>query len=286
MRISITSSLLAVVATATVAGALRAGVPADGPKSGNGNVVTVTATDYAFQAPDTIAAGRTTFHLVNKGPDMHHVWLIKLEQGKTLKDLVEATKTPGPLPKWAVEVGGPNTPMPGGESWATLDLEAGRYVMACVIPAKTDGQPHFMKGMVKEVAVTARRGVQQAGKTVAPAADVVMTLDDYDFRMSSPITTATKSIRLRNVAEQTHEAILIKLDPGTTVQQFLGAMEKPQGPPPGALIGGITGIAKGRTVDIPTSFTPGDYALICFVPDAKDGKPHLAHGMVKQFSVR
>lgn len=286
MRISITSSLLAVVATATVAGALRAGVPAGGPKSGNANVVTVTATDYAFQAPDTIAAGRTTFHLVNKGPDMHHIWLIKLEQGKTLKDLVEATKTPGPLPKWAVEVGGPNTPMPGGESWATVDLEAGRYVMACVIPAKTDGQPHFMKGMVKEVAVTARRGVQQAGKTVAPAVDVVMTLDDYDFRVSSPITTATKSIRLRNVAEQTHEAIIIKLDPGTTVQQFLGAMEKPQGPPPGALIGGITGIAKGRTVDIPTSFTPGDYALICFVPDARDGKPHLAHGMVKQFSVK
>jgi hypothetical protein len=286
MRMSITSSLLAVVATATVAGALRAGVPAAGPKSGNANVVTVTATDYAFQAPDTIAAGRTTFHLLNKGPDMHHIWLIKLEQGKTLKDLVEATKTPGPLPKWAVEVGGPNTPMPGGESWATVDLEAGRYVMACVIPAKTDGQPHFMKGMVKEVAVTARRGVQQAGKTVAPAVDVVMTLDDYDFRVTSPITTATKSIRLRNVAEQTHEAIIIKLDPGTTVQQFLGAMEKPQGPPPGALIGGITGIAKGRTVDIPTSFTPGDYALICFVPDAKDGKPHLAHGMVKQFSVK
>jgi hypothetical protein len=286
MRISIISSLLAVVATAGVAGGLRAGVPADSPKSGNGTVVTVTTTDYAFQAPDTIAAGRTTFHLVNKGPDMHHIWLIKLEQGKTLKDLIEATKTPGPLPKWAVEVGGPNTPMPGGESWATLDLEAGRYVMACVIPAKTDGQPHFMKGMVKEVAVTTRRGVQQAGKTVAPAADVVMTLDDYDFRVSSPITTATKTIRLRNVAEQTHEAILIKLDPGTTVQQFLGAMEKPQGPPPGALIGGITGIAKGRTVDIPTSFTPGDYALICFVPDAKDGKPHLAHGMVKQFSVK
>jgi len=286
MRISITSSLLAVVATATVAGALRAGVPANGPRSRNANVVTVTATDYAFQAPDTIAAGRTTFHLVNKGPDMHHIWLIKLEQGKTLKDLVEATKTPGPLPKWAVEVGGPNTPMPGGESWATVDLEAGRYVMACVIPAKTDGQPHFMKGMVKEVAVTARHGVQQAGKTVAPAADVVMTLDDYDFRVSSPITTATKTIRFRNVAEQTHEAIIIRLDPGTTVQQFLGAMEKPQGPPPGALIGGITGIAKGRTVDITASFTPGDYALICFVPDAKDGKPHLAHGMVKQFSVK
>jgi hypothetical protein len=63
-------------------------------------------------------------------------------------------------------------------------------------------------------------------------------------------------------------------------------MEKPQGPPPGALIGGITGIAKGRTIEVPTTFTPGEYALICFVPDAKDGKAHLAHGMVKQFSVK
>jgi len=286
MRISITSALLAAVATAAAAGAVHARVSSNDPHTAKANVVTVTTTDYAFQAPDTIAAGRTTFHLVNKGPEFHHVWLIKLEQGKTLKDLMEAAKTPGPLPKWAVDVGGPNSPMPGGEALATLDLEAGRYVMACVIPSMKDGQPHYMKGMVKEVTVAARNGVVQAGKVETPAADVVMTLDDYDFRVSTPITRATKTIRLRNVAEQTHEAIIVKLNPGTTVEQFLGAMEKPQGPPPGALIGGITGIAKGRTVDIPTSFTAGDYALICFVPDAKDGKPHLAHGMVKPFSVK
>jgi hypothetical protein len=286
MRISITSALLAIVATATAAGAVHAGVSSDDPKTAKANVVTVTATDYAFQAPDTIAAGRTTFHLVNKGPDFHHIWLVKLEQGKTLKDLIEATKTPGPLPKWAVDVGGPNSPMPGGEASATLDLEPGNYVLACVIPAMKDGQPHFMKGMVKPLTVAARRGVVQAGNSAAPAADVVMTLDDYDFRLSAPITAATKSIRLRNVAAQTHEAVIVKLNPGTTVEQFLGAMEKPQGPPPGSLVGGITGIAKGRTVDIATSFTTGDYALLCFVPDAKDGKPHLAHGMVKQFSVK
>jgi uncharacterized cupredoxin-like copper-binding protein len=286
MRIPMTSTLIAVVATATLVGAVRAGVPANNPKSAKTNVVTVTASDYAFQAPDTIAAGRTTFHLVNKGPDFHHLWLIKLEQGKSLKDLVAATKTPGPLPKWAVDVGGPNTPMPGGEASATLDLEAGHYVMACVIPAAKDGQPHFMKGMVKELTVTPRRGVEQAGKTVAPAPDVVMTLDDYDFRFSAPITSATKTIRLRNVAAQTHEAVIVKLERGATAEQFIAAMEKPQGPPPGTLVGGITGIAKGRTVDIATSFTPGDYALVCFVPDAKDGKPHLAHGMVKPFSVK
>ena len=286
MRYSITASLLAVAATASLAGASRAAAPGDDPKAAKANVVMVTATDFAFQAPDTIAAGRTTIRLVNKGPEHHHVWLIKLEQGKTLKDLMEATKNHGPLPKWAVDVGGPNTPAPGGETSATLDLEAGKYVMVCVIPSMKDGQPHYMKGMFKELTVAKRGGVVQAGKTVAPATDVVMTLDDYDFRLSSPITSATKSIRFENVAEQSHEAVIVKLNAGTTVQDFLQAIEKPQGPPPGALIGGITGIAKGRTIEVPTTFTPGEYALICFIPDARDGKAHLAHGMVKQFSVK
>lgn len=31
--------------------------------------------------------------------------------------------------------------------------------------------------------------------------------------------------------------------------------------------------------------TPGDYGLMCFVADAKDGKPHLVHGMVKTIKV-
>ena len=33
-------------------------------------------------------------------------------------------------------------------------------------------------------------------------------------------------------------------------------------------------------------FAPGKYGLICFLPDAKDGKPHLAHGMVREITVK
>jgi hypothetical protein len=33
-------------------------------------------------------------------------------------------------------------------------------------------------------------------------------------------------------------------------------------------------------------FVPGSYALICFVSDVKDRKPHFAHGMVQQFEVK
>jgi len=285
MRIMLTAALI----TTTVAAfgsVLRDSSTNEGPRTAKANVVTVTTVDYAFQAPDTIAAGRTTLRLVNNGKDFHHIWLIKLEGGHTLPELVEATKTQGPLPKWAVDVGGPNSPMPGGESSATLDLDPGKYVMVCVIPAMTDGQPHFMKGMMKELTVAARHGVEQAGKSVAPAPDVTMTLDDYTFNTSAPITTATKTIRIRNVAAQSHEVVIMKLDAGVTPEQFLQALEKPQGPPPGKILGGVTGIAKGRTIDLNADFTPGDYTLLCFVPDAKDGKPHIAHGMVKNFSVK
>ena len=41
----------------------------------------------------------------------------------------------------------------------------------------------------------------------------------------------------------------------------------------------------GRERAVYCRLTPGDYALICFVPDTKDGKAHLIHGMVKTVKV-
>jgi hypothetical protein len=31
---------------------------------------------------------------------------------------------------------------------------------------------------------------------------------------------------------------------------------------------------------------PGRYALYCFVPDARDGKEHVAHGMIREIEVK
>jgi hypothetical protein len=41
----------------------------------------------------------------------------------------------------------------------------------------------------------------------------------------------------------------------------------------------------GRHAFINVRLEPGTYALICFIPDAKDGKPHFMHGMMKEFKV-
>src|SRR5687768_3298265 len=50
------------------------------------NMVTFNARDFAFEGPDSIPAGLTMFHLNASGNDLHHVQLIKLEQGKTYAD--------------------------------------------------------------------------------------------------------------------------------------------------------------------------------------------------------
>jgi hypothetical protein len=111
-------------------------------------VVTVTARDFAFDAPDEIPAGQVTFRFRNDGPDLHHLQLVRLLEGKTPADLQQAMRTPGPLPSWAQLAGGPNAASPGKETRETTVLPAGNYAMICFIDTP-DHVPHVMKGMAK-----------------------------------------------------------------------------------------------------------------------------------------
>lgn len=273
----------AAVALMTATAAVIANSPAL-DASATARTVTITAFDYAFIAPDSIASGLTTIRLVNTGPELHHVQLIRLDEGHTMADLFAALKAGGPPPKWAVDVGGPNSPVPGGESAATLDLAPGRYAIVCFIPSP-DGTPHIMKGMARELFVTAARGagVSQAG---APAPSTTMTLTDYSFAMTKPLVAGTQTVRVKNAASQSHEVFFVKLAPGRTANDVAAWVEKQIGPPPGAPLGGTTGIATGGWNDLTMTFTPGEYAMLCFLPDAKDGKPHVMHGMAMNFTVR
>ena len=60
------------------------------------NVVTITATDYKFEAPDQVPAGLTTFNLTDNGKELHHATLIKLDSGKTFDDFMAGMKTMKP----------------------------------------------------------------------------------------------------------------------------------------------------------------------------------------------
>jgi uncharacterized cupredoxin-like copper-binding protein len=243
--------------------------------------ITVTATDFKFDLPATITGGAVNLHLVNHGQSMHHAQVVRLDEGKTVADLAAALKHEGPPPPWLHFVGGPNGIVPGQEANAVALLSPGHYAMLCFIPG-TDGIPHVAKGMLQPFEVTA--GPADAA---LPAATDSMRLVDYAFEFGRPFTAGTHTILVSNAAQQPHELVLLRLAPGKTVQDFAtwattGGMK---GPPPGQPIGGVTLMDPGTSGVFTANLTPGDYGMICFVPDAKDGKMHLLHGMTKQFTV-
>ncbi len=236
----------------------------------------------AFDAPDSMAAGAVTVQLVNHGKELHQAQLIRLEQGKSLADVAQVLKSGGPIPSWIKFVGGPNGIAPGQEAQATEVLPPGNYAYICLIPSP-DGVVHAAKGMARPFTVT------EASSTTAsqiPPADVTLKLLDYDFQASQPLKAGRQTIMVENVGPQAHEVVLLKLAPGKKTEDFaMWAEHGMKGPPPAQPLGGVTILDKGARGSFTADLTPGDYGFICFYPDQKDGKPHLAHGMMKNFKV-
>ncbi len=265
-----------------LAAVVSGGGPAPKPARAAASVVTVHAKDFSYVAPKTVKSGVNTFRLVNDGKEMHHLSIIKLDKGKTMADLAAAMKKPGPLPTWTKNVGGPNPAVPGGTVEATLALDAGNYVMMCFIPSPGSAMPHLMKGMMKEFTVTA-----EASGAADPASDATVHLTDYTFTVDKPLAAGHHVLKVVNDARQMHELVLVELAPGKTIADLGNWVEKDmmKGPPPGKPVGGMAGLDNGRSGSFPVVLKPGKYGLICFAPDAKDGKSHFMHGMSKEIVV-
>lgn len=247
------------------------------------STITITAKDYAYEVPDTVTGGVVTITMVNQGPELHHIQFVKLGDGRTFADFtafLRAMKPGDPMPAWATDVAGPNTPVPGGTSSLTQDLAPGEYAIVCVIPSP-DGVPHAMKGMIKPLTVLPPTGAVAA----LPTADVTVTMRDYAWDITPAITAGRHVLRIENAAEQSHEFFIARLEPGRTAMDLALWAEKPAGPPPGTPLGGTSGMAKGGVTFLSLDLAPGEYALLCFIPDHKDGKPHLVHGMIQQIKV-
>lgn len=245
------------------------------------NSVTVVAKEYQFDVPATIRAGLTRVTLDNQGTQVHHLIFIRLQAGKTIQEFVAAMKTEH-APAWATFMGGPNAALPGTRSQATIDLPAGHYLVACMIP-NPQGVPHLMMDMMKALTVT---GSAADLVQARPAADVTVDMKDYSYTFSKPVSAGTHTIVVKNSGTQWHELEPIRLNAGKTMQDVMAWARTLQGPPPAVLLGGISPMSPGRQAEMTIDFTPGHYAFICFLPDAKDGQAHAAHGMVQEFDVR
>ena len=245
------------------------------------NVVTIVATDYAFALPETLPPGLTTLRLANAGAEPHHAVLVKLAEGKTLADFQAAMMSPT-TPEWMSFPGSPAAIMPNDTSNATTQLEPGQYLLVCFVPAP-DGAPHVAKGMVKPFVVT---GPAPAVAAAEPQTDVTVTLSDYAFAFSTPLTAGTHTLRVENAGPQLHEVAFERLADGKTMADYTAWEKKPQGPPPAIPVGGLIGPMKGAHAFTTVTLTPGKYLVLCHVPDEKDLKSHTEHGMSQEIEIR
>ena len=241
--------------------------------------ITINSKNYFFVAPDTIQSGLTTIHLRNSGPEHHHVQLVKLADGQTLDGLLNDIKQKGEaMLGQANLLGGPNSPVAGGESIVTLDLQAGNYALLCLIPTP-QGVPHIMKGMSRALTVLPSK----AAPAAEPKIDASIVLDDYKFDITGELKAGERTFKVENRAAQPHEVFIAKLADGVTAEQFLKEMMSPKAP--GIAYGGTSVLKHGAVNYVTARLTPGKYAFFCFVPDAKDGQAHVAHGMFREITV-
>lgn len=240
----------------------------------------IVAYDYGYEAPAEFPSGPTRIELVNRGTEPHHAQLLKLEQGKTLRDLM-ALPHDAPPPLWAVPVGGPNAAMPGATVTVVQSLTPGEYALVCFIPGP-DHVAHMMKGMTASFKVKPSPN----GMARMPDADATLRLVDYGFAPAAPLVAGERMIRVVNDGPQVHELVMAKLEPGKAIADYMKwEKEGFQGAPPARFLGGVVGLAQGREALFPVTLEAGDYMVICYVSDAKDGKPHYAHGMVTTLAV-
>ncbi|MCU0649180.1 MAG: hypothetical protein MUF00_14365 [Gemmatimonadaceae bacterium] len=236
--------------------------PTPGPAAGTlaGNVITVTAHDYFYVAPNPLPSGVTTIRLRNMGPDLHHLWIVKLDEGYAYSDFSDALRSGRVSQPWAKGLGGPETPEVGGEAIVTLDLAPGRYVMACMLPS-TDGASHMSKGMFMPLTVTAAKTPSRP----LPNMGAAIVLSNTGARASEGLVAGLRTIRVASNADSLTGVRIGLLMPGKTladVESWIATGGKDRTAPPVRLVGGVAALAKGEENFVVLALQRGQYALM------------------------
>lgn len=111
---------------------------------------------------------------------------------------------------------------------------------------------------------------------------------DYGFQGPDTVSAGWTTLTLENQGEELHHLQLLRLPEGLTLDDLLAALAEGEaaGPPPPGLesAGGVGVLAPGGASTAQVNLEEGDYALVCFIPDA-NGVPHVALGMAQAFTV-
>jgi hypothetical protein len=239
--------------------------------------------DYAFEGQDKIEAGLVTLNFENIGEEDHHLQIARIADGVSFEEFMSKLQTEGEATFALLEaVGGVGVLQPGKSQSVTVNLEKpGLYIALCVLPT-AEGVPHLALGMIKPIEVVASENIYAE----APRADLEVHMLDFGYDLPSQIEAGKQIWEVFNAGKQPHELLVAKLKDGKTMTDVMNFLQSgEQGEAPYEFQGGAQGMATDYSNFVEFDFEVGEYVALCFIPDPATGKPHVALGMLRPFTV-
>ena len=265
-----------VAAAVGLTGCARSEIP------GSYNEVEILATDYAFTAPASLPAGRTTFRLTNKGKLRHELNISRVKPGVSIDQFLAAVRADQPV---ATLIEGPVGVLfaQAGEtsqSALSVDLAKGEtYAVICIFRDSAAAQRHYDLGMYRTVAVAGAQAV--APLPQLPTDTIIAT--DYAFQYPRELRPGRHTFVMRNDGKQRHELDFVLLKKGVTLKR-LQEVEK-SGAGVDSLFDGSFGLLHGRPGqpilgNLVIDMLPDrEYVIGCFFKDDPKSPEHYMLGM-------
>lgn len=253
---------VAVLVFAAILGVSCGDDEADGPGTStqpqSPEEVDITVTDETYEMPAELESEPVSLTLHNDGEQVHRAYFARLNEGVTEKEVRSAlSKSPDALFSLIVIAGSMPEAEPGATSEIGMLFPEGDYL---VIDPEVRGGPPPLSFF----------GVAPAGgpEVEEPAADYSIEAGDFYFQVADP-SSGEAMVEIFNAGEQSHEVGIgrsgVKGDEAEVTT--------------------ILAPAPGGKLWATVTLEPGDYKLVCFLPDPKTGKPHVQLGMKQNLTV-
>ena len=113
----------------------------------------VVMQDFRYRLPEAITQSRPlTLQVTNRGTEPHELNIVKLAQGKSIRDVAAFFQSPSGPPPFE-ELGGLAALAPGGSGWIKIDLEPGTYAAFSFLLDQRSGKPQLALGMITQFTV-------------------------------------------------------------------------------------------------------------------------------------
>ncbi|HEX2281015.1 MAG TPA: hypothetical protein VHG52_04555 [Thermomicrobiales bacterium] len=274
----------------------------------------VRATDTAYEGlPTETPAGRYLLTLEAEAAEGAGLTFMRLPEGMSADDFMSLlTGPPAASPEAVMGTPGAEAGPPEGEGgdrppdWyfqtemaggtgafmgtaqAIIDLTPGEWIAWAGFP----DAPQAPVGLT----VTGEAGATPAAGA-EPAADVTVTMFEYDFSVEGTLEPGSHVFAVTNVGAQPHEMFMLRAPGPVTEEQVAQILEmEMQGATPAPESGipnpetffpaaAMSPLSMGKTGWVPVNLEAGTYIMLCFVPDIESGMPHVYHGMYQVITV-